>query len=135
LNGLDIRILSIQPDFWTGTNQWRGLYTSSVQIATISRFGLYAQLSRRIANVLLFSASFPYDARPAHNILEDSPCDVQNRQAEQGVIDFSSGEFVGHSATLPAQRGAGVAPKQLRTCSGTISEGDEKCVEAPDLRS
>ena len=32
---------------------------------------------------------------------------------------------MGHSATLPAQRGAVVAPKQLRTCSGLISEGEE----------
>jgi hypothetical protein len=32
---------------------------------------------------------------------------------------------VGHSATLPAGRGAVVAPKQLRTCSGSISEGEE----------
>jgi hypothetical protein len=35
--------------------------------------------------------------------------------------------ILGHrKATLPAQRGAVVAPKQLRTWSGTISEGEGK---------
>jgi len=131
---------------------------------------------------------FPTTLDPVHNSLEDSPCDVQNRQAEQHVLQHARIPFpsiqvkpamnvfkvasMGHWSpmfedslrrgtrdcngafctsayssgfplysperpcrcfrlvcgsfrdVLPAQRGAVVAPKQLRTCSGTISEGE-----------
>jgi hypothetical protein len=58
---------------------------------------------------------------PVHNSLEDSPSDVQNRQAEQHVLQHVRIQLLKPAmyspvwpcrATLPAQRAAFVAPNE-----------------------